>query len=64
MKISANPVRLLATTGTLVALAGAPASSLALSSSSMHHMKSCTHHQVMTHHTSHCMMHHAMKHAK
>ena len=60
MKISANLVRLLAATGTLATLAGAPASSLA----SMHHMKTCTHHQVMTHHTSHCMMHHAMKHTK
>jgi hypothetical protein len=61
MKISATPMRLLAASGTLVALVGAPASSLA---SSMHHMKPCTHHQVMTHHTSHCSMHHAMNHTK
>jgi len=61
MKISSTPIRLLAVTGTLVALASAPASSPA---SSMHHMKSCTSHQMMTHHTSHCSMHHAMKHTK
>jgi len=64
MKISANLVRVLAATGTLVALTGVPASSLASSSASMHHMKACTHHQVMTHHTKHCSMHHAMKHTK
>lgn len=61
MKISSKPIRLLAVTGTLVALASVPASSTA---SSMHHMKSCTSHQMMTHHTSHCSMHHAMKHTK
>jgi hypothetical protein len=61
MKISSIPIRLLAVTGTLVALAGTPTSSLA---SSMHHMKRCTRHQMMTHHTSHCSMHHAMKHTK
>lgn len=61
MKISSTPVRLLAVTGTLVALAGASTSSLA---SSMHHMKPCTHHQMMMHHTSHCSMHHSMKHTK
>jgi hypothetical protein len=61
MKTSSTPIRLLAMTGTLVALAGAPANSLA---SSMHHMKRCTSHQVMTHHTSHCSMHHSMKHTK
>jgi hypothetical protein len=61
MKISSTPIRLLAATGTLVALTGVPASSLA---SSMHHMKRCTSHQMMTHHTSHCMRHHAMKHTK
>jgi len=61
MNIRSTAVRLLAVTATLTALAGAPASSLA---SSMHHMKACTHHQVMTHHTSHCAMHHAMKHTK
>jgi hypothetical protein len=61
MKISSTSVRLLAVTGTLVALASAPASS---SASSMHHMKPCTHRQVMMHHTSHCSMHHAMKHSK
>ncbi len=59
MKISSKPIRLLAVTGTLVALASVPASA-----SSMHHMKSCTSHQMMTHHTSHCSMHHAMKHGK
>jgi hypothetical protein len=59
MKIRSTPIRLLAVTGTLVALA--PASSLA---SSMHHMKPCTHHQMMMHHTSHCSMKHAMKHTK
>ena len=64
MKISATPARLLAVTGTLVAFAGVPASSLAASSPSMHHMKRCTSHQMMTHHTSHCSMHHAMKHTK
>ena len=64
MKIGAKPIRLLAATGTLVALAGAPASSLASSSPSMHHMKPCTHSQVMMHHTSHCSMHHTMKHTK
>jgi hypothetical protein len=64
MKISANLIRLLAATGILTALAGGPASSLASSSSSMHHMKPCTHHQVMAHHTKHCSMHHSMKHTK
>lgn len=61
MKISSTPIRLIAATATLVALAGAPASSVA---SSMHHMKPCTHRQVMMHHTSHCMRHHTMKHTK
>jgi hypothetical protein len=61
MKISSTPIRLLAVTGTLVALASTPTSSLA---SSMHHMKRCTSHQMMTHHTSHCSMHHTMKHTK
>jgi hypothetical protein len=61
MKISSKPIRLLAATATVVALAGVPASSLA---SSMHHMKPCTHHQTMTHHTSHCSMKHTMKHTK
>ncbi len=64
MKIRSTPIRLLAATATLAALAGAPASSLAASSPSMHHMKRCTHHQVMMHRTSHCSMHHAMKHTK
>lgn len=64
MKMSANPVRLVAAIAAFVALAAAPASSLASSSPSMHHMMACTHHQVMTHHTKHCAMHHAMKHTK
>jgi hypothetical protein len=63
MKTSSKLVRLLAATGTIVALA-APASSLASSNTSMHHMKPCTNHQVMSHHTSHCMVHHTMKHTK
>ena len=61
MKIRSTPVRLAALTATLAAIAALPAGSLA---SSMHHMKPCTHHQVMTHHTSHCSMHHAMHHSK
>jgi hypothetical protein len=61
MKIKPTRICLLAVTGTLFALAGAPASSLG---SSMHHMKPCTHNQVMTHHTSHCSMHRSMKHTK
>ncbi len=64
MKTSANPIRLLAATTTLIALAGAPASSLASSNPSMHHMKPCTHHQAMMHHTSHCSTHPSMKHTK
>jgi len=60
MKIRSTPARLVAATATLVALAGAPASSLG---ASMHHMKPCSHRQVMMHHTSHCSMHH-MKHSK
>ncbi len=64
MKISANPIRVLAATSAIIALAGAPTSSLASSNPSMHHMKRCTHHQAMMHHTSHCSMHPSMKHTK
>lgn len=61
MKISSTFIRLLAVTGTLVALAGVPTTSMA---SSMHHMKRCTSHQMMSHHTSHCSKPPAMKHTK
>ena len=64
MKASSKLVRLVAATGTIAALAVAPASSLASSNTSMHHMKACTTHEVMSHHTSHCTMHHTMKHTK
>ena len=61
MKLSSTPVRLATLTAMLAAMATVPAGSLA---ASMHHMKPCTHQQVMTHHTSHCSMHHAMHHSK
>jgi hypothetical protein len=64
MKIRATLIRLLGVTGALLTLVGAPASALASSDSAMHHMKACTHRQVMMHHTKHCAMRHAMKHTK